>query len=224
MIILCCDLQAFVINHPDQARQLLVKHPQLSYALFQALLLNKIVDSVILERMLASSRGGAAPPPPPQAPVRPPMGAPPPHMQQQYPPQQHYMQPMPPFPPQGVHQPQSMQPPPMAAPPPAASPAVDAATAGIVTATVTFEGEAPVPDMITITGDPKCVSENGGPQRAEEKIVVGQNQSLQNVFVYVKDGLAGFGAFDGSSSPARRDGNREKVRWTPTPRVKRSTG
>ncbi|KAL1613283.1 hypothetical protein SLS54_010772 [Diplodia seriata] len=41
-----------------------------------------------------------------------------------------------------------------------------------------------------------------------------------------RDGLlAGFGAFDGSSSPARRDGgNREKVRWTPTPRVKRSTG
>lgn len=46
-----------MITHPDQARLLLVKHPQLSYALFQALLLNKIVDSAILERMLASSRG-----------------------------------------------------------------------------------------------------------------------------------------------------------------------
>lgn len=41
--------QAFVINHPEQARQLLVSQPQLSYALFQALLLNKIVDQAILQ-------------------------------------------------------------------------------------------------------------------------------------------------------------------------------
>lgn len=41
--------QAFVITHPDQARGLLVAHPQLAYALFQALLLNKIVDPVILQ-------------------------------------------------------------------------------------------------------------------------------------------------------------------------------
>ena len=41
--------QAFVITHPDQARALLVAHPQLAYALFQALLLNKIVDPAILQ-------------------------------------------------------------------------------------------------------------------------------------------------------------------------------
>lgn len=41
--------QAFVITHPDQARSLLVAHPQLAYALFQALLLNKIVDPAILQ-------------------------------------------------------------------------------------------------------------------------------------------------------------------------------
>jgi hypothetical protein len=44
--------------------------------------------------------------------------------------------------------------------------------------------------MITLTGDPKCVSRNGAPQRADERIVVGENQALQNVFVYVKDGWA----------------------------------
>src|SRR5262245_14033297 len=81
-----------------------------------------------------------------------------------------------------------------------AGPAVDAATAGTVTATVTFEGEAPAPEMITLTGDPKCVSENGSPQRADERIVVGANQALQNVFVYVKDGLGNF-AFPLPSEP-----------------------
>lgn len=41
-------LQAFVITHPEQARALLVAHPQLGYALFQALLLHKIVDPAVL--------------------------------------------------------------------------------------------------------------------------------------------------------------------------------
>ncbi|KAF9476034.1 hypothetical protein BDN70DRAFT_914686 [Pholiota conissans] len=116
------QMKAFVITHPDQARTLLIKHPQLAYALFQALLLNKIVDSVILDRMLATSRGGAAPPVAPQAPNRPtpmPMGgmAPPAHMPHMAP--AHYPPQMPPFPPQqALHHPQPMQaPPPMAAPP-----------------------------------------------------------------------------------------------------------
>jgi len=97
------QMKAFVITHPDQARTLLVKHPQLSYALFQALLLNKIVDSVILDRMLASSRGSAAAASqgPPQS-ARPPMPAPPAHLQGYPPPgpSGHYQHHMPPFPPQ----------------------------------------------------------------------------------------------------------------------------
>jgi Hinge domain of cleavage stimulation factor subunit 2 len=35
--------------NPDQARTLLVAHPHLAYALFQALPLNKIIDPVILQ-------------------------------------------------------------------------------------------------------------------------------------------------------------------------------
>src|SRR5215211_6157034 len=81
-----------------------------------------------------------------------------------------------------------------ATPPPTAGPSVDAATAGTVTATVKFDGAVPAPEMITLTGDPKCVSENGAPQRAEEKIVVGENQALQNVFVYVTEAPSGFGS------------------------------
>jgi len=81
--------QAFVITHPEQAKMLLIKHPQLSYALFQALVLNKIVDSVMLERMLASSWESNTGPPalPPTAARAPP------------PPQHHYPSQMPPFPP-----------------------------------------------------------------------------------------------------------------------------
>ena len=100
------------------------------------------------------------------------------------------------------------------APPPAApaGPSVDPATAGTVTAIVKFEGQPPAPEMITLTGDPKCVSENGGPQRADERIVVGENQSLQNVFVYVKDGLGSFG-FPIPSEPVVLD--QDKCRYTP---------
>ena len=100
------------------------------------------------------------------------------------------------------------------APPPAApaGPAVDPATAATITATVKFDGQPPTPEMITLTGDPKCVSKNGAPQRADERIVVGENQALQNVFVYVKDGLGSF-AFPIPSEPAVLD--QDKCRYSP---------
>ncbi|KAG6906778.1 hypothetical protein DXG01_012143 [Tephrocybe rancida] len=115
------QMKAFVITHPEQARTLLVGHPQLAYALFQALVLNKIVDSAILQRMLAATSGGAAQGMPPQA-ARPPV--PPPHLQQQ---QQQQQQPQ--YPPPMAHQGyppppmQQQQQPPMSnlAPPPAAT-------------------------------------------------------------------------------------------------------
>jgi len=99
-------------------------------------------------------------------------------------------------------------------PPPAApaGPSVDSATAGTITAVVRFEGTPPAPDMITLTGDPKCVSENGAPQRADERIAVGENQALQNVFVYVKDGLGSFG-FPIPTEPVVLD--QDKCRYTP---------
>ncbi|EJD01485.1 uncharacterized protein FOMMEDRAFT_142096 [Fomitiporia mediterranea MF3/22] len=111
------QMKAFVINHPDQARMLLVAHPQLSYGLFQALLMNRIVDPAILQRMLAATQAGssttpapAARPPVPAAPPSqmPPVQAPP--MPSQYPPfpptmpptmqpAPYYQQPTPPQPP-----------------------------------------------------------------------------------------------------------------------------
>ncbi|KAG6895440.1 hypothetical protein C0992_001213 [Termitomyces sp. T32_za158] len=97
------QMKAFVITHPEQARTLLFAHPQFAYALFQALVLNKIVDSAILQRMLAATTGGTAP----QA-ARPPV--PPPHLQQPQHPQ--YPPPMPPqaYPPPPLQQPQPPMP------------------------------------------------------------------------------------------------------------------
>ncbi|EPQ51913.1 hypothetical protein GLOTRDRAFT_5423, partial [Gloeophyllum trabeum ATCC 11539] len=36
------QMKAFVITHPEQARKLLMAHPQLGYALFQAMIMHKI--------------------------------------------------------------------------------------------------------------------------------------------------------------------------------------
>jgi plastocyanin len=97
------------------------------------------------------------------------------------------------------------------APPAApAGPSVDPATAGTITAIVKFEGQPPAPEMITITGDPKCVSENGAPQTPSERLVIGENQALQNV--YVKDGLGSFG-FPIPTEPVVLD--QDKCRYIP---------
>ena len=39
----------FVISHPEDARKLLQTQPQLAYALFQAMLMNNIVDPSVLQ-------------------------------------------------------------------------------------------------------------------------------------------------------------------------------
>ncbi|KAH7882948.1 hinge domain of cleavage stimulation factor subunit 2-domain-containing protein [Phlebopus sp. FC_14] len=91
------QMKAFVITHPEQARTLLVAHPQYAYALFQALLLNKIVDQAVLQRMLQATVGGAGPSATAQA-----------HQQMSY------------QPPPALHQPQPVMPPPMSVPPPPA--------------------------------------------------------------------------------------------------------
>ncbi|OCH92767.1 hypothetical protein OBBRIDRAFT_886010 [Obba rivulosa] len=135
------QMKAFVITHPEQARALLIAHPQLGYALFQALLLNKIVDPQILQRMLAATAGSAPMQPPPAAAAPAPVPAPyaqPPPVQHapQYgnpyaampPPVHHATPPIPPpasmyqHPPPPAHM-QPVQPPPYGyRPPPPAAP------------------------------------------------------------------------------------------------------
>ena len=70
---------------------------------------------------------------------------------------------------------------------PAAAP-VDAATAGSITGKAMFEGTAPRNEPIKMAADPVCVQQNKGAQM-QETYMVGSGGELQNVFVYVKDGL-----------------------------------
>ncbi|KLO15555.1 hypothetical protein SCHPADRAFT_902322 [Schizopora paradoxa] len=94
------QMKAFVINHPEQARILLVAHPQFSYALFQALFLQKIVDPAILQRMLPTPQGAGQPPAPPPPQAAPPhVPTPQPAMPPMPPPYPFYNQPPPGMPP-----------------------------------------------------------------------------------------------------------------------------
>ncbi|KAG7095915.1 hypothetical protein E1B28_006599 [Marasmius oreades] len=120
-------MKAFVITHPDQAHALLVAHPQLAYALFQALLLNKIVDSGILHRMLSATTQAAATGAQPTGAAGPsrPSGAPQSNNGTSVPPPQSQFQPtygyaappppgmMPPYMTPGMPPPGAMFPPPM---------------------------------------------------------------------------------------------------------------
>jgi plastocyanin len=96
--------------------------------------------------------------------------------------------------------------------PASTGPAVDPATAATLTAIVRFEGTLPEPAMFRLDGDPKCVSENGAKERAVESLVVGDHQALQNVFVYVKDGVGAHGS-PIPTEPVVLD--QDKCRYTP---------
>lgn len=71
-------------------------------------------------------------------------------------------------------------------PPPTVSP-VDPATAGSITGRVTFAGAAPAPQPLQMDSDPNCVQPGGG--ATSDSVLVGGDGAVQNVFVYVKDGL-----------------------------------
>jgi plastocyanin len=63
---------------------------------------------------------------------------------------------------------------------------VDPATAGSVRGAIRFEGTPPAPEEIRMDSDPNC--EKFG-TATTETVTVGPDGALQNVFVYVKDGL-----------------------------------
>jgi plastocyanin len=69
------------------------------------------------------------------------------------------------------------------------SPAAPPAGTSAVRGKVVVDGTVPAATMIRIDGDPKCVALAQASSRPAEYVVIGDGQSLQNVFVYVKDGL-----------------------------------
>ena len=85
--------------------------------------------------------------------------------------------------PAGTATPAGGAPPP---PAPAATPTDTADGPGVITGTMTFEGTAPAPRPLRTDSDPLCKPEPGA---TSEVLLVGAGNGLQNVFVYVKDGL-----------------------------------
>jgi len=68
-----------------------------------------------------------------------------------------------------------------------AASSVDPNTAANITGSIKLEGTAPKPEGIKMNADPVCVREGKG--TTTEFFVTGPGGELQNVFVYVKDGL-----------------------------------
>jgi plastocyanin len=88
-----------------------------------------------------------------------------------------------------------------APPPPTVSP-VDPATAGTISGRITFEGTVPPAQPIRMDSDPNCARQTSG--ATEQPVMTGNNGALQNVFVYVKDGLGNL-RFPVPSSPVVLD-------------------
>jgi plastocyanin len=87
---------------------------------------------------------------------------------------------------------------------------VDPATAGNIGGRVVLMGTAPKPAAIRMDSDPNCAQQ--GAAAVDEAIVVGDGGGLQNVFVYVKDGLGSL-RFPVPSTPALLD--QKGCRYTP---------
>lgn len=89
---------------------------------------------------------------------------------------------------------------------PAAAPdakKVEASTAATLAGKAVFEGTAPPNAVINMSSDPAC-GEAGKGNVTSESIVV-DNGGLQNVFVYIKDGLGNKYIFDTPTDPVKLD-------------------
>jgi plastocyanin len=69
----------------------------------------------------------------------------------------------------------------------AANAQIDPATAGSVSGTIRFSGNAPTPIVIDMAQDPACGEASKTPNMTEQYVV--DQGRLANVFIYVKDGL-----------------------------------
>lgn len=89
---------------------------------------------------------------------------------------------------------------------PAAAPdakKVDEATAAKITGKVLFDGAPPQNAAINMASDPACAEGGKGPVAVESVMV--DNGGLQNVFVYIKDGLGNKYLFDTPMEPVKLD-------------------
>jgi plastocyanin len=86
--------------------------------------------------------------------------------------------------------------------PPANAQRVDPLTAGTLVGRVNFEGTPPENPIVRMSADPMCIGANTDGMRFENYIV--KDGGLDNVFVYVKDGLGTY-HFDVPAEPVKVD-------------------
>ena len=89
---------------------------------------------------------------------------------------------------------------------PAAAPdakKVDASTAATLTGKVVLDGTPPAPATIKMGSDPTCEAANKDGLKSETFVV--DNGGLENVFVYIKDGLGNKYLFDTPTDPVKLD-------------------
>src|SRR3989338_1915788 len=77
---------------------------------------------------------------------------------------------------------------------------IDPASSGILKGKIVFEGTVSPAQEISVRGNPECAALHPGGKIQSEELVV-NNGTLQNVFVYVKEGLEGK-SFPVPSEPA----------------------
>ncbi|MCH7565252.1 MAG: hypothetical protein IH968_15680 [Gemmatimonadetes bacterium] len=82
---------------------------------------------------------------------------------------------------------------------------VDAATAGNISGSIAFEGDAPAMQTIDMEEEPVCADKHASTPMTED-VVVNDNGTLANVFVYVKEGLESL-QFPTPSQPVMLDQN-----------------
>ena len=80
---------------------------------------------------------------------------------------------------------------------------VDPATAGSIAGRATFEGAPPPPQPLKMASDPAC-AEGSGTHPMDDAVLV-HDGGLQNVFVYVKNGLDPAYTFEVPSAPVELD-------------------
>ena len=85
--------------------------------------------------------------------------------------------------------------------PPAGAKRVDESKAGSLTGRVVLDGVAPANAPIKMSADPYCLSQNPNGATFENFVVTG---GLENVFVYVKDGLDNY-YFEVPTDPVKLD-------------------
>jgi len=79
-----------------------------------------------------------------------------------------------------------------------------------ITGRIKYEGTAPTPRVVRMTSDPLCMPEGGSVR--SDVLLVGADNGLQNVFLYVKDGL-GDRTFQAPTTPVVLD--QVGCRYTP---------